>query len=86
MLGQLLTDLGFERGEVTAKRLRVFRHPESGCKLFLPDNKSAEAPRPADLVGIKGQLAYQGHLDEQAFDHFVEEGKLPAPAKGSGSL
>ena len=80
-LKQLLVDLGFELGDVTAKNQRVFRHPESGCVLLLPDNKLAKPPRPADLVGIRGDLAYRGHLDEEAFDRFVEEGELPAVAK-----
>ncbi len=74
-------ELGFERGDVTAKEHRVFRHPESGCTLFLPENRLSERPRPADLVGIRADLAYQGHLDEETFDRFVEEGKLPATAR-----
>lgn len=81
LLKQLLIKLGFEPGAVTAKKHRVFRHPASGCTLFLPENKQSEPPRPADLVGIRTDLAYQGHLDEEAFDHFVEEGELPATAK-----
>jgi hypothetical protein len=81
LLRQLLADLGFEPGGVTDKMHRVFRHPESGCTLLLPENKSAEAPRPADLVGIRGHLAYQGHLEEDAFDRYLAEGKLPAAAK-----
>ena len=75
-LSQLLLDLGFEQGRVTEKNHRVFRHPESGCTLLLPNNKSSEPPRPADLIGVKTHLAYQGHLEEDAFDHFVERGKL----------
>ena len=77
ILRQLLADLGFELGEVTAKNRRTFRHPESGCILLLPENKLSEPPRPADLMAIRGHLAYQGHLDEDAFDCFVDEGKLP---------
>jgi hypothetical protein len=76
MLGQLLMRLGFERGDVTKKN-RVWRHPESGCTLLLPDNKMQEAPRPADLVGVKTHLHFQGHLDERDFDRFVAEGELP---------
>ncbi len=78
VLRELLVELGFERGQVTDKKHRVFRHPESGCTLLLPNNKSANAPRPADLVGVKTHLACQGHLDEEAFDHFVSAGKLPS--------
>ena len=77
-LGQLLLDLGFQQGDVTETNHRVWRHPESGCTLFLPANKAREAPRPADVVGIKGQLALHGHLDEGAFDFFAAEGTLPA--------
>ena len=76
MLRQLLIDLGFEQAEVTDKKQRVFRHPESGCTLMLPDNKSLESPRPADLIGVKTHLAYQGHLDEEAFEHFVKQRQL----------
>jgi len=78
MLNQLLLKLGFERGHVTKMRQRIWRHPESGCALFLPANKAREAPRPADLVGVKAQLNCHGHLDEEAFDFFAAEGKLPA--------
>jgi hypothetical protein len=81
LLRQLLVELGFEQGAVTAKNHRVFRHPESGCVLFLPENRLSERPRPADVVGIRADLAYRGHLDEETFDRFVEEGKLPATAK-----
>lgn len=77
LLRKLLVELGFEQGDVTAKNHRVFRHPDSGCTLFLPENRLSERPRPADLVGIRADLAYQGHLDEETFDRFVDEGKLP---------
>lgn len=77
LLRQLLTHLGFQPGDVNAKNLRVFRHPDSGCILFLPENKQQYPPRPADIAGVKAQLAYQGHLDEVTFDRFCEEGKLP---------
>ena len=80
-LRQLLIDLGFEQGKVTDKKHRVFRHPQSGCMLLVPNNKSSEVPRPADLIGVKTHLAYQGHLDEEAFEHFVEHGELPANVK-----
>jgi hypothetical protein len=78
MLNQLLLNLGFEAGQVTEKNHRIWRHPESGCTLFLPANKMQESPRPADLIGIKAHLALHGHLDEDAFDYFAAEGSLPA--------
>lgn len=81
LLRQLLTQLGFQQRDITAKNLRVFRHPGSNCILLLPENKSLEAARPADVVGIKGQLDYRGHLDEKAFDRFCEEGRLPTESK-----
>jgi hypothetical protein len=80
-LSQLLTNLGFEQGQVNEKSYRTWRHPESGCTLALPANKTDESPRPADLVGIKAQLDQQGHLDEAAFDEFVAEGKLGIPSE-----
>lgn len=76
-LNQLLINLGFTRGDVIEKHV-IWKHPQSGCILRLPENKAGETPRPADLVGIKAQLAMQGHLDEEAFDIFIAEGKLPA--------
>ncbi len=76
-LNQLLLDLGFEQGEIAEKNHRVWRHPASGCILLLPGNKTLETPRPADLVGIKAQLDLHGHLDKEAFEFFVTEGKLP---------
>ncbi len=76
-LGQLLLDLGFEKGDVTKTHHRVWRHAESGCELLLPANKATDGPRPQDVVGIRAQLALQGHLDEEDFDFFAREGKLP---------
>lgn len=74
----LVKQLGFDSGDLVKDNFRRWRHPESGCELLLPANKSQGAPRPADLVGIGAQLAFQGHLDEDAFDLFITEGKLPA--------
>ncbi len=82
LLNQLLVDLGFERGDLTEKNHRLWRHPESSCTLLLPDNKMTEAPRPADLIGVKAQLDLHGHLDEQAFESFAAAGKLPVRATG----
>lgn len=42
LLRQLLVRLGFQQGDIAAKNLRVFRHPESDCILLLPENKSSE--------------------------------------------
>lgn len=79
-LRELLIELGFAPTQRTEKNHRVFRHPASGCVLLLPDNKSTEHPRPADLVGVKAHLSLQGHLDEESFDYFVTHGELPAKA------
>jgi len=78
MLNQLLADLGFKPGAVTKKNHRVWRHPESDCTLLLPANKTDEAPRPADVDGVKVHLDVQGHLDEKTFESFVAEGRLPS--------
>ena len=77
LLNQLLSDLGFRQGEVSKTNHRTWRHPESGCTFFLPVNKIEEAPRSADIVGIRAQLALHGHLDEDTFDYFAIEGRLP---------
>jgi hypothetical protein len=74
---ELLVNLGFEPGELAENNHRVFRHSASGSVLLVPDNKSSEAPRPVDLVGIRTHLAYQGHLNEREFDRFVEQATLP---------
>jgi hypothetical protein len=70
-LRELLIALGFQAGGVEAKNHRAFQHLPSGCILLLPDNKSDEAPRPADLIGVKAQLAAQGILEEDAFEYFI---------------
>lgn len=80
MLTELLGKLGFQRHNVTAKNNRVWEHPESGCTLLLPNNKSDESPRPGDVVGLRTQLDMHGHLEEQAFDVFVRDGTIPAHA------
>ena len=77
LLNQLLSDLGFQPGEVNKKNHRTWRHPESGCVLILRANKADEAPWPATIVGVRNQLALHGHLDEDLFDVFAAEGKLP---------
>lgn len=77
-LGELLTALGFESGDLVKNNHRSWRHPDSGCTLLLPVNKTHDAPRPADLVGLKAQLDYQGHLDARTFELFVTEGRLPS--------
>lgn len=77
-LNGLLQTLGFEPCELVREKFRRWRHPESHCEIMLPANKLQESPRPANLVGIKDQLNMQGHLDEESFDFFVAEGKLPA--------
>ncbi len=84
LLNQLLSDLGFQPGEVSKRNHRTWRHPESGCVLFLPANKIEESPRPLDIVGIRAQLALQGHLDEDVFDVFAAEGKLPMSSSEPG--
>ena len=77
-LTELLEKLGFKAGKVTDKNNLIWEHPESGCILALPTNKVDEAPRPADIVGVRTQLDLQGHLDEQLFDFYVANGTLPA--------
>jgi hypothetical protein len=77
-LNLLLLTLGFERGDVTEKNHREWRHPQSGCTLVLPANKFKTPARPADLVGVRAQLHLQGHLDEVDFDYYLAEGKLPS--------
>lgn len=80
-LTQLLSTLGFEPGEPSEKKYRLWRHPESGCTLTLPANKLLKSPRPANLIGVKAHLIQHGHLDEEAFDFFAAEGRLPASSK-----
>jgi hypothetical protein len=77
-LSLLLSDLGFNPGETTKHNQRVWQHPKSGCTLVLPSNKVNESPRQADVLSIKAQLDFQGHLDADAFEAFIAEGHLPA--------
>lgn len=72
----LLKNLGFEPGDSVKNNYLRWRHPDSGCDVLLPANKTHEAPRPADLVGIRAQLDLQGHLDKDAFDAFLSHGQL----------
>jgi len=83
-LSELLLSLGYESHRATQPNFRLWRHPASGCVFVLPANKSLEAARPADIVGIKAQLSLQGHMDEEAFEMFAAEGRLPAdlPKRG----
>lgn len=76
-LSRLLSDLGFEPRQMTEKNRRVWSHGESGCTVLLPANRSHEAARPADIVGLRAQLDLHGHIDEEVFDSFLAEGKLP---------
>lgn len=76
-LALLLSHLGFESSPAKQPKFIEWRHPISGCALILPENKARESPRPTDIEGIKAQLDMQGHLDEDAFDRFLEEGQLP---------
>lgn len=77
-LRELLRVLGFERGALTDKMHRVFRHPESGCTAILPDNRDDQPASAANLLGLRDHLAYSGHLSEADFDRYLWEGKLPA--------
>ncbi len=83
VLRERLLVLGFRQGGVTEKNNRVYRHPHSDCLLLLPENRSDEPPRPADLVGIQADLADFGHVRKDAFEHFMLLGKLPADADGT---
>ncbi|HUE74340.1 MAG TPA: hypothetical protein VMP01_25890, partial [Pirellulaceae bacterium] len=60
-LQRLLTELGFQAADIEQNQ-RKWRHPQSGCTLLLPANKLDDAPRPADIVGVRAQLDLQGHL------------------------
>lgn len=77
-LRDLLVKLGFKAKDLSEQKSRAFMHPESGCELVLPENKSADVARPVDIVSIRAHLAYQGHLEDEIFDYFVEHGELPA--------
>lgn len=76
-LRQLLLALGFASGKLVKNNNRVFQHPGSGCVILLPDNRDADAARPADVAGVRDHLAHQGHLEQSLFDRFLAEGKLP---------
>jgi hypothetical protein len=77
-LNGLLLSLGFEAKAASTSHHR-WEHPQSGCVFHLPANKLQEAPRPADLLGVKAQLDLQGHLAASEFDEFAREGRMPSP-------
>ena len=78
-LNTLLARLGFERSdETTEKHRRVWRHREAGTTILLPANRTLDPPLQVDLVSVRTHLAYNGHLEADAFDEFVRTEKLPA--------
>lgn len=79
-LNQLLTDLGFEAGEVTEKNNRFWRHPAAGTTVVLPFNKLADRAAQPDLVMLREHLHHGGHLSREQFDAFLEKGRLVTPA------
>jgi hypothetical protein len=76
VLGKLLTHLGFESSEKTEKSHRAWRHAGAGTVIFLPSNKTGEAPLPRDLLSVRTHLDANGHLEGQTFDEFVKTGDL----------
>ncbi|MCU0982709.1 MAG: hypothetical protein MUF25_26410 [Pirellulaceae bacterium] len=77
-LRELLRDLGFEsRGSVEPKCF-VLEHPKSKARLLLPSNKDDEEARFADILSIRTHLVYRGHLDDEQFERFIENGQLRA--------
>jgi len=77
-LRNLLMSLGFESKGLAENKHRVFRHPQSECVAVLPDNRDADRARQADVLGLRDHLAQTGHLEAEAFDRYLREGKLPA--------
>lgn len=77
-LRKLLGDLGFTSLSSAQPKCVVFEHPESKARLLLPSNKDDEDARSADIVSLRTHLVYRGHLDEGAFDGFLERGGLRA--------
>ncbi|MBI1310084.1 hypothetical protein GC176_02165 [bacterium] len=77
-LRQLLSDLGFEQQDSVEPKCLVFEHPESHARLLLPTNRDNQAAKSADILSLRTHLLYRGHLSEEAFDSFVEHGRLHA--------
>ena len=77
-LRQLLLDLHFEARESVKPNCLVFEHAESKTRLLLPLNKDEQPAREADIISIRTHLMYRGHLNQAAFERFLEEGTLKA--------
>lgn len=71
-LNQLLADLGFERDVLIAGKFkRVWKHLDAGTIIVLPDNRTQESPLRVDLIAVRNQLHFNGHMAFEEFDEFV---------------
>jgi len=77
-LRKLLGELGFEPRNSAEPKCLVFEHPIAKTRLLLPSNRDDEDARLADVVSIRTHLLYRGHVDEDAFEYFIEHGHLQA--------
>lgn len=73
-LRQLLLDLGFVARKSIEPNCLVFEHAESKARMLMPSNKDEEPAREADVVSIRTHLMYRGHLGQDGFERFLEEG------------
>ena len=77
-LRQLLTDLGFTSRASVEPKCAVFEHTDSGARLLMPANRDNEPAREADILSLRMHLDRRGHLEQDAFDEFIEHGVLKA--------
>ncbi len=77
-LRSLLNDLGFDSKASEEPKCLSFEHHGSKAKVLLPSNKDDEPARSADVLSVKTHLLLRGHLDEAAFDMFLNHGVLKA--------
>lgn len=75
-VGRLLVELGFtRRDEIPEKFKTVWKHQAAGTTIVLPANRTQESPLEVDLIAVRNQLHYNGHLNRDEFDAFVKTGK-----------
>jgi hypothetical protein len=80
-LQELLTSLGFV-GTTRDDGSTVYHHARAGSLILLPAIRGNGHVRAADIVSVGRHLVGRGHLEEEAFDAFVEAGVVPENVSG----
>ncbi len=76
-LDKLLMILQF-RGAESEDRSKTYWHERSDTVILLPASKPSHLVADSDLTSVQVRLVGRGLLNENAFDAFVQTGRLPA--------